>query len=684
MVIATSKKDHLRSEGGPQLDLVQINETEEEDPLRFHTRHKDKSCFIDLTPYAEGVTNPKKNDPRWNGAYKGRPELILELAPAIRETLLPATSSTVDGYMRALTTWWRLLDELETTMPDKTSFQSSAEFTVFHGQVALDKGLSRKEISNFQTILRATRSALKLRPLFWTLPRDGTNTRHLASEKHFKAVRIAFKHDWFAVVDRWSLADELMHRGGPLVSKESPEFAEQSRLFENYRYFKHVVSSSGRARPDIDDDISGSMSSLMLTRDGYSSADMLAGFYPSGSDVRAAFHLCLATTGWNPAVLLDLDVNTEFIEVHPTDTSRYIMRGTKTRAGGEEQEHEGLAKSQGSAAFILRSLIERSAPLRKEIELELTSLKNKWKALVGSKTNESSAELKELINNLEIAFRSPWLYFTGIRQGFLLSGIAVLDSKKIRGAETDNAGKIVTYLASKIQTLNVGRDADEKIPHIKPGDFRDAYARDVYHASGGNILAVFKALNHRSIRSTSTYVSNTLLKEEHNKLFAIFGYGLWEEIDRAGIVDPSILAKWSRDGSIDDESRMRLQDYRKLKRSRMGVGCKDPFNPPMRVDPSFVPDGKKKCFQHRCTLCKSNAVILPESLDGLCMRMAELMHLKERMGIGPFLMSDYSEEAENTELALSCFEIAHVKERMAYWEKQIAQGIHRMMEFNGV
>ena len=60
--------------------------------------------------------------------------------------------------------------------------------------------------------------------------------------------------------------------------------------------------------------------------------DMIRGFYPDAHDIRNAFYLCLATTGWNPAVFLSLDVKEPFLGPHPKDSSRFILTGTKDRA----------------------------------------------------------------------------------------------------------------------------------------------------------------------------------------------------------------------------------------------------------------------------------------------------------------------------------------------------------------
>src|SRR5438045_170432 len=84
-------QDQLRYLGSaPTLALV-VNPSPPssyEDPLRFETSHTDKPCFVDLTVFKNGeLTKPSTRGGTWAGPFKGRPELIAELLPAIRDQL---------------------------------------------------------------------------------------------------------------------------------------------------------------------------------------------------------------------------------------------------------------------------------------------------------------------------------------------------------------------------------------------------------------------------------------------------------------------------------------------------------------------------------------------------------------------------------------------------------------------
>lgn len=116
------------------------------------------------------------------------------------------------------------------------------------------------------------------------------------------------------------------------------------------------------------------------------------------------------------------------------------------------------------------------------------------------------------------------------------------------------------------------------------------------------------------------------------------------------------------------------------------MGCRDPQNPPARLDPFFIADGQEICTMQRCTLCE-HGVLTPESLEGLTMRFAELGFLKERIPIEYFARGgDISFQAEmnNTEAALKCFDPEKVRESIDMWAERLAKGTHRMPEFNGI
>lgn len=672
-----NNKDRLK-DGGPQLAIVEKVPvvSEPENFLQFWTQHPTKPTFVDLEVFRTGQQTSSKGDPRWQGPFIGRPGLIEEMAPGIHDHLVPLAKASVQQFMVALRRWWRLLDSIEAGGTTMGQLTSTSQFTEIHRQAALDQGMDRLQFSNFLLLVNKTRAAMGLRLLFWQRPESKSRGRHLPPTWQTDLIRRTLKRQWFKVLDRWALAESLLSQGRPLVSREenSVAYDEQARLLRNYQALEQAIDKAKHPRPDKTA-AQGNLSQRTFYDNGYVFSDMIKGRYPDGNDVRTAFHLCLATTGWNPAVFLSLDVNKPFIETHPKDPSRYILRGTKARGGGSEQVSEGLLKTEASAGVVLQTLVQRTKPLRDVLLSELTDCKKKLSMETSNDVNESKV-LKKRIAALELGVRSPWLFATKVHAGIqcLTDGNY---TTLIGGSES------VPFLTMFIRDLNQRQPDDRQLASITPTDLRDAYAAHAYHSSGGSILTVMKALNHRNLSSTKDYLDNTLLKEEHRKLYETFSAALWTEIAVHKRVDPTMLAKWSRDSEVTELQRQRLTDYRKLLRSRIGVGCKDPQNPPGHIAPEFVADGKAMCPVQRCLLCLEHAVILPESLSGLCKRVVELQHLKMTMSVPAHLESSFPEELENTEIAIQYFDQAEVTRQLNYWKGKIADGTHRVSSFDG-
>lgn len=670
-------KDRLRGYTEPIFSLVQPTRQRVQDPLRFRTAHLTKPCYVDLTRFETGKTEAIGGGKiRWLGAYTGRPELILELAPAIRDRLVPLASKSVTHFIAALTTWWRIFDEIERHLSGSLKIVSVTQLTDLHRQFAMDREVSRDNFGDFLSLANVTRKAMGHRALYWMLPPAKDPKRYLAPQESFLVARRELRRNWFNVLDRWDLTQSLLHDSldGCLPAAYTPQ---RKLLLRNYQHFKQVVTATGRARPDAEA-LYCEMSSGQFSAEGYSVREMLSGFYPNGNDIRTAFHLCLATTGWNPAVLLSLDVSQTFIEVHPMDANRYLLRGSKARAGGTEQVSEGLSKSHGSAGVILQTLIERTEPLREQLRNELEACKMRRTSVDGQDSEQKAVTLDRRIARLEHAIRSPWLYFTTSTPGEVIS--ALTDTTY---SSSSNASK-GSFMDVLVEKINLNLPEDRRISPMKSGDFRDAYAYDSYHASGGSILSVMRALGHKHVQSTATYLQNTLIVGEHLKLFSTFSNSLWSELKLTGRVDPTVIAKWSRDGEVTDNQRERLGAYRKFFITRVGVGCKDPHHPPAHIDPNFVGDGVAVCCIQRCTLCIEHAIITPESMHGLCKRLAELRHIQSGMGLRAFsLESRFPEEIKNTEIALLAFDEVKVDEMVAHWESLFRSGAHRVPEFDG-
>ena len=224
---------------------------------------------------------------------------------------------------------------------------------------------------------------------------------------------------------------------------------------------------------------------------------------------------------------------------------------------------------------------------------------------------------------------------------------------------------------------------DMKIHRINGSDFRDAFAASVYSGSGGLVLHVMKALGHRSLKSTQVYLDNNIINEQADKLYSKFSDSLWHEIKISKRVEPSVLAKWARDGQPSDDERLRLNSYRMLLRSRLDIGCKNPTQPPKTVAPNFTADGNTLCPVQRCTLCE-HAVVFPESIQGLAKRVAELRYIKSRMSIALFLNSSFDEELNNTEEILKFYDSEKADTEIEKWIDLISKNKHRAIEFDGL
>lgn len=674
---AKNTKDHLSEAQGSELVLVHSAENLlcEPDGLQFFTAHPTKPCLVDLTVFAKGQQALPSGRKKWSGPFSGRPELIAEIAPSIRYKLLPLAEKSIDQYIFSLRAWWRLFDSVESELPSMQTVSSTAHLTDVHRQKALDIGMDRKIFSSFLRLANMTRTAsLRLRQLYWQSPEDTEGLRHLAPSWQTDYVRHAMKHRWFSILDRWELADSLR-----LPISLSPQLSgdpELARLKRNYERFAETVHQTGNPRPPVTALRQG-MTKKNFSQHGFSVSDMLRGSYPDGDDIRAAFHLCLATTGWNPAVLLSLDVTEGFIDTHPKDCARYIMRSLKARAGGAEQSTEGLFKTQGGAAFIVQTLIERTAPLREAARKELEQRHLELKAMLANGDPVAvSGPLLQHITVLETIVRSVWIYVT-----VATTDIGALSDNNF-SASLSKSGRM--YLGDLITKLNESLPAQRQLAMLMASDLRKAFATHNYRASGGSIFSVMKALNHRQANTSAIYLNNTLLNEEHRRLFSTFSEAMWSEMKSTGRVDPTILAKLSRDGMVTTGERERLTKYRTLMMSRVGTGCKDPLHPPRHIAPTFVADGQAMCHVQRCTLCVENAVVLPESLPGLCMRLAELRFLRSGMSVGAFHESSFLEELDNTELALLAFNQSQVLHHTKQWEEQISSGAHRVIEFDGL
>lgn len=116
-----NKKNHLRNANSSIAILSDeiSNHQVDHNPLRFYTTHPQKPCLVDLTAFRDGRQQARvEGTYSWGGPFQGRPQLIEEIAPAIRDFFLMSPEKTIEQLLCALRNWWRIFDAVEAAAPE--------------------------------------------------------------------------------------------------------------------------------------------------------------------------------------------------------------------------------------------------------------------------------------------------------------------------------------------------------------------------------------------------------------------------------------------------------------------------------------------------------------------------------------------------------------------------------------
>jgi hypothetical protein len=678
-----------KSQNENNLDLVSplIIPSKQDNTLEFYTSHPTDAYKVDLRVFAHGENGLRNGKSKKSiKTFSGRPNLIYQLLPAIMALSEFSRKETVTNYVKSLRRWWNLFDEVEESAVlsghEIERVEDVRQLTEMHSRWAHDHGMRQVEFSTFVfSIVNPTLLALGERKLHWVRPTDKVSDRRLPSPSHIVRIRHILKDAWWKTVKKWEHIDALKSGIYPPVSDEDHRILSFIDLSEQLeRHYGKVLADKDEIEKFL------SINRTNAVESGIILADIRSTIFPNAWDAYSAFHLCLAVTGWNATTLFSLNVNSDFLRTHPKDTGRFILeppnelenetyelKGIKTR-GGSEQIHTGLKKSQFSAWKVINLLLNRNQPLREQIKLELKSAKEEYVQKQHSGANISDLDnLFKYISELEVNVKSPWIYASS--KGNLLSGKPNSISRVKSSLRLSINGNDVSYLHNLISTANLKLENEKQISMITAGDLRDIYSYWVWQNSGGNILALMKALGHRRLSTTIEYSNNNLINEEIDNTYVKFTNTFWSGLDR-GKLDIPILITLLQQGKVTEEETNRLEEYRKLRKSRLGIGCKDPLNPPKHLAVGFKADGQRLCNTQRCLLCPIHAVLLPESVDGISMRAEELVEIKKNISLEAWTEGQYPAEMENILSALMLYPEEKVNELRVYWEELIRTKKH--------
>ena len=696
MSIRNKCKDHLKDHAGVEL-VEPTLEPQSNDPLRFWSGHPTENCLINLHPFADGETkNPHSNGGgSWAGPFSGRPQLILEIAPALQARCTLAARETCKKYLPALRRWWRLFDALEAIpSPDGQTLprlESIADLNVLHEAAALRNGIGNGAFKLFLSVANDARLLGKprLSKLLWAVPERGEPERKLIPDDQAKALRIAIKQDWERVRHTWTRHDEIRNRLRPRPLPDQPterefkEYEEDLYLLKNWQHFQRIQQTCGGILPSPEQLCEGYSSRSMSSNRGVELRLMRAIVFPTTDEANTAFHTALMGSGWNPSTLITgIDATQPHrIFEHPKDVRQAVlsieeaeevtMQGSKRRAGGRMQFCMGLKKNPSSPPAVVAAYLNRSELLRQQLRRNCDASRAELARLTASGAPQEAIERQFMhVNTLQQGVRNIWLHIDHFGRINWING-----EKWARYSDSISSNR-VSYLDRIIERLNTDRTkrGERAIAKVMPSDFRDIYTRWAYNQSGGNIIAVMFALGHASLRSTNNYTDNNIFNAEADEAVRRFMTHLFKELEQ-GRVDLTILAQLVRHGPLTPEMQCRLEEYRHLMHSRIKVGCANPKKPPTHISPDHV-EGEW-CTTHHCLRDCPNARFLPESVDGIAMRVEELMVMSHHLPLETWMRGNFQKELEAGEYLLAeLYSPETVNKARAMWRAKIAGGLH--------
>ncbi len=689
MSIRLYNKDHLKDHVGiTQAASVRIEAPDSNDQLVFWTQHDKYPCEVNLHSFSKGQekSNHSNGGGRRFNPFTGRPELILQLSPTLKEVLWYATRGTVYGYMNALRDWWRILDDVENAAAavgqPMTRIEDVRLLTQVHSEYAHRNGMTRQAFGKFRALVDTTRMALGGHQTYWESPEDPDEQKHIPPQEQRDALRFAIRGNCRSVLKRWAQSDALSQ------SDTEPDCPDEAKLWRNVKFMRDIQKKTGKLLP-TPDDLCEDIPPWALNSAGTFRLSLRNSVFPNHRDADAVWHLCVLNTGWNPSTITTLDVSKKFLFDHFKDDindphKRYVLSpqtyelvGEKERAGGKEQFVTGQWKSLDGPGHLIKTYLERVEPLRGELKQQLALEQLKYKKIDDANYNARKTQFA-LIKTLEQGVRSVWLYVS--RRG----DIAWISN--LTKASGYSNGKQVFFLTEITQILNSqraavnARRAENKeallaplpiIPLVAAKNFRVWFADYVYRSSNRNMLQVKRVLNHSRLGTTGRYLNTNILNQESSDAARRFLNILVADLD-ASRVDLTVLAHLYRYGEITPEQEILLAQARVLPRSRMNVACKDSRHPPQHIKAT---EGES-CDVQRCMLCPKNAVLLPESLDGIAMRVEELRALQGFLPIETWVEEIYDIELKNNLMALRKYDLSQGLTARKKWAKAITTGDH--------
>jgi hypothetical protein len=625
--------------------------------------------LVDLAEFAGGGSSKNiasRARCLWVGDFTGRPAFARELAEMVRFTR-PADQS-LESTRWAMRHWFRFLD----ATPNGNSIRNVASITDTDGlllrdwlggtddcyrliKTALDKmrelqGLPRllwparardsipqtdqTDFRGLQALYRALKSEARAIKAMFAEGRRLANAGHDPRGKRFDqgfesaAWHRRENHAWLVreltkdrLIDRQELA-ALSAYG--LISSNDPE----TQKHDGPEYLSPGMSERGRA---------GMVGKLRW-------------FHPSYHDTAVFLWLFLLGTGWNLSTALSLDItdDSHWFEPHPYSEGCVVIHAFKKRA----ERHQftlSMQKPEWHPFNVAKFMIEATAALRETLRHRLREISAEYE-------KRPSRKLTRAIAELEGKIKSPWLYHVVNKTG------------EVNAFHHEDAARLNDIV--RVVIAKHGLDVDHpSLRNMKTSDARDAWIGHAYIQSGYNLLLTRLASQHSNLRTLKHYLRSRRYRDHSEKQVRTFQNAVFGEIADGRAIDPTRIRLLVQNGSISDEQARRLADLRQ--RTRLGMGCLDPENPPAEIAPHH--QAGKVCRVQRCTGCR-HGVVFADSLRPLARALAELIFIKGQIPLAAWCGSSFEDEVASLEHTLAQFDRAAVDIEISTWLDRLKKG----------
>jgi hypothetical protein len=627
------------------------------------------SYQVDLSQFANGGRKQElrgSSMSRWGGDYTGRPRFAMQISDYFRLTTPgPHTANSVLTGLRAL---FRFLD---ITHPEAASV---SDLTDAHGvqfkawletegksygtYKALKGAVERiRQLEGLPPLWWPARSPtpnlvqddvdlLGVRRLFHALKGEGREIKAMFREG--SALQMAgrdprgVRFDQGNMCARW----EFRENHAWLIDYLTKEYIPNQRGFKkekslglvksNYDYQYHLGPAY--------------LAPGMTERGREGIVGKLRWFHPSYHDTAVLLWLFLLGTGWNLAAALSVDVSADeqWFDDHPHKPEFKVLHAFKGRA----DKHVfalSLGKPEWHPYQIIRFMIERTRALRETIRRRLVELEK----LHGNHPSPASASE---IEHLRADLRSPWLYHCVNRIG-QVSAFGNNESRRLNS--------LVRTVAKRANLL----EEHPSLVQMATSTARDAWIGFAYVKSGHNVVLTQLAAQHANAATLRHYLGRRRYRKHSEAVIRKVQDIVFSEIENKRIVDATRLRILVQNGHITVEQERRLLDLRY--RTRLGMGCLDPTNPPRDVAPGH-PLGAV-CAVQRCTGCVLG-VVFAESIGPLARAKAELMQLRRELPLAAWIGSSFEDEAASIDATLAQFPAEEVDKAVATWFARIQNG----------